>query len=285
MSDLDPLRNLAQTLAYDPGQPVTMTKGTVQAYAIGGQPPTLDLYLSGDNTTLIQGVRFLDSYSPALGDVVQVLKQGPMLLVVGQIAGGAAAGHAANGWVTPLLSSGCSEHPSDPPYYRLILDNGSKKVQLRGQILLTGSPTTLWQMPEDLRPAFDMGHLSAARDSAGGSTVIQIWPRGNSSAQSGADVGKLMLQGHNVAPAAAQHGNLTTSYYNVNHFHEQNVAGNFTGEVRYSTGGAPIFGVLGGSAQDGGRDPNHRHTTNSATHAHVVAPPGWVSLNGIEYFI
>ena len=274
MSDLDPLRNLAQALAMDPGQPVTMTKGLVQAYSIGGQPPTLSIYLSGDTSTLIQGVRFIDSYSPAIGDVVQVIKQGPMLLVLGQIAGG--ANHAANGWVTPLLSSGCSVHPSDPPYYRLILDNGSKKVQLRGQILLTGTPGTLWQMPVDLRPAFDLGHLTAARDPAGGATTMLIWPRGNDSGQSGANVGYLMLQNHTTGvTGVSSSGGSTTGVTDHNHTHRSS---DFNGNVQvYSD--MWTTQINSGATSHSHSTPNHTHTMTSVT------APGWVSLNGIEYFI
>ena len=132
MSDIDPLRNLAQALTNDPGQPVTMTKGVVTLVSIGGQPPTCEIQLSGDTTTKIAGVRFIDSYSPTVGDVVQVIKQGPMLLILGQIAGG--ADHPANGWPQPMLLSGWVQHSADPVYYPLGLDNGSKKVQLRGRM-------------------------------------------------------------------------------------------------------------------------------------------------------
>lgn len=291
MSDLDPLRNLAQTLAYDPGQPVTMTKGVVQAYAIGGQPPTLDLYLSGDNTTLIEKVRFLDSYSPAIGDVVQVLKQGPMLLVLGQIAGGAAAGHSANGWVEPSnaqLGSGFTQFTNDPFMYRLILDNGSKKIQLRGRLNISGTPSTFFTFTNvDYRPALSLGPIAIARDPNGAATA-QLDVQAN---------GTLNLIAATTTASSAQHGNLTTSYYNTDHVHTffddgQGFDGttdpnnDSTSASKYTFGGG-VFndGVIGGAAGDGGNSPNHRHTTVSAFHTHTVNFPTFISLNGVEYFI
>jgi len=265
MSDLDPLRNLAQTLAYDPGQPVTMTKAVVQAYSIGGQPPTLSIYLSGDTSTLIQGVRFLDSYSPAIGDVVQVIKQGPMLMVLGQIAGGAS--HASNGWVTPTLSSGFAAHAFDPPYYRLILDNGSKKVQLRGRVNITGTPTLLWTMPTDLRPAFNMGPVLVPRGFAGGSVAAQLDIQSN---------GTINLIGGTVGvTGVSSSGGGTTS----------NANGNYGTDLD----GNPLTSLMHTQNQPAGDHRHHfTHTHTTPNHTHTmtsVTAPDFVSLNGVEYFI
>lgn len=278
MSDLDPLRNLAQTLAPDLTVPVTMTKATVQAYSIGGQPPTLSIYLSGDNTTLIQGVRFIDSYSPAIGDVVQVIKQGPMLLVLGQIAGG--ANHAANGWVTPLLSSGFAEHIFDPPMYRLILDNGSKKIQLRGRLNITGTPSLMWTMPTDLRPALSLGPILIARD-PNGAVAAQLDVQASGAMNLiNTSVGVASV-GSTVSSVDPADGTTTT---NTDHKHK---ARDFGGA------GDPVYAdqwteVVVWSFQ-GTQGVAHSHgVTGSHFHNVTVNAPGFptfVSLNGVEYFI
>lgn len=268
MSDLDPLRNLAQTLAYDPGQPVTMTKGVVIAYSIGGQPPTLTIQLSGDTTTNIAGVRFLDSYSPAVGDVVQVIKQGPMLMVLGQIAGGAT--HANNGWVTPVLASGFAEHAFDPPYYRLVLDNGSKKVQLRGRVNITGSPTLLWTMPADLRPAFNMGPVLVPRGFSGGSVAAQLDIQSN---------GNLSLLGGTVGVTGVSSSGGGTTGGVIRVFAPPGCHPNSSSPAS----GGPFCGDTGTGHQ---HDIAHTHSTPNHTHTMTsVTYPDFVSLNGVEYFI
>lgn len=48
-----------------------------------GPPRTVDITLAGDR---ILGCRYLDSYTPAAGDVVRILKDGPDLLILGKLA-------------------------------------------------------------------------------------------------------------------------------------------------------------------------------------------------------
>ena len=268
MSDLDPLRNLAQALAMDPGQPVTMTKGLVQAYSIGGQPPTLDLYLSGDTSTLIQGVRFIDSYSPSIGDVVQVIKQGPMLLVLGQIAGG--ANHAANGWVEPTLATNWATFAFDPVMYRLILDNGSKKIQLRGRASITGgSPTTIWTMPSTHRPLLNLAPILVARGFSGGSAVAQLDVYGGSD-------GTIRLNAATVGvTGVSSSGGSTTGTTDHNHTHRSS---DFNGNVQvYSD--MWTTQINSGATSHSHSTPNHTHTMTAVTY------PDFVSFNGVEYFI
>ena len=269
MSDLDPLRNLAQTLTMDPGQPVTMTKGVVQAYSIGGQPPTLTIQLSGDTTTNIAGVRFIDSYSPAVGDVVQVIKQGPMLMVLGQIAGG--ANHAANGWVEPLLAANWATHAFDPVMYRLILDNGSKKIQLRGRATITGgSPSNIWTMPTDLRPLFNMAPVLVPRGFGGGSVAAQIDILSN---------GQINLVGGTVGvTGVSSSGGSTTGSTDTNHKHRSSDVYTDPPTTNTLRTDWTEF-IVTGPINHTHSTPNHTHTMTSVTY------PDFVSFNGVEYFI
>ena len=273
MSDIDPLRNLAQALTNDPGQPVTMTKGVVTNVSIGGQPPTCEIQLSGDTTTTIQGVRFIDSYSPAIGDVVQVIKQGPMLLILGQIAGG--ADHVANGWRTPVLLSGWAEFSFDPPMYRLILDNGSKKVQLRGRVDASGTPSYLWTMPAEMRPVFNLAPVLLPRD-PNGAVAAQLNVLGGTDGrlqvvQTAVGVGSVGTTTSSTAPGSGQP----------------------VGAFGVDQAGVPTTNVVynppGGNIQTDHRHAMpHSHNVNSHSHNVTVNAPGFptfISLNGIEYFI
>lgn len=70
-------------LAFDPA---TVRKGTVVSFDSTGTPPTLGITLSGDLTITVSGVRFIESYSPTVGDTVLILKQGTDVLVLGPVA-------------------------------------------------------------------------------------------------------------------------------------------------------------------------------------------------------
>lgn len=51
---------------------------------------TVSIFLSGDQTFAIDGVRFLETFDPRDGDVVWLLKNGPDLLVIGRLSEGVA---------------------------------------------------------------------------------------------------------------------------------------------------------------------------------------------------
>lgn len=279
MSDLDPLRNLAQTLTTDPGQPVTMTKGVVTDLYLAGVPPTCEVQLSGDTTTKIAGVRFIDSYTPVIGDVVQIIKQGPMLLVLGQIAAGSgnpATVHQFNGWAEPMLLSGWGQHSADPVMYRLVLDNGSKKVQLRGRMnLLTGTSVALFDLPAACRPATNLGNILVAREVLLGgthATQIEILNTGRINiVQPQAGVASVGTATSSTAPGSGQ----PVGAFGVDQ------AGVPTTNVVYNPPGGNI-------TTDHRHAMPHSHNVNGHNHNVTVnAPtfPGYISFNGIEYFI
>src|SRR5205823_12765575 len=105
----------------------------VSAIAVTATPPTVTVQLSGD-TTDIPGLRYLDSYSPVVGNTVAILKQGTDLLVIGRVAEEDAAG--VSGWQTASLGSGFSHNANGGGNfeYRRVWDNGAWKVQFKGMV-------------------------------------------------------------------------------------------------------------------------------------------------------
>ncbi|WIF20515.1 minor tail protein [Rhodococcus phage Jflix2] len=274
-------RNQVASLA-DALTPPSMTAALVSKATIvsveWGYPPTVTIQLGGDTSSNIPAVRFLDSFVPTAGDTVIVVKQGSELFVLGQMMDNLSAG--SNGWRDVTLTTAWNQNTTlQPALARLIYDNGVRKVQLQGRVWRNtgvGTSTTLFTLPTGFAPATQRAFVVTRENLTGGANDVQL--QINTS-------GTVTISGQQLQGPSAEHGNLTTSYYDVNHFHEQSGGGLFTGTVRYSTGGAPLDGVLGGSAQDGGRSPNHRHTTNSASHSHTPSFPGWVSLDGVEFFL
>lgn len=112
--------------------PATIRKAEVITDAATANPPTVSVQISGDTTVTIDGVRYLDSYSPVVGDTVLVIKQGTDLVVLGQINDTPAA-PADNGWQT-----------TGGVQYRKVLDNGDLKVVFRGSFTVSG--TSLFTM-------------------------------------------------------------------------------------------------------------------------------------------
>ena len=258
------LRRLA--MAIDGGDPATschMTKGIVMSVSLSVNPPTVGIQLSGDTTTTIEGVRFLDSYSPVVGDVVQIIKQSSMLLIIGQIAVPNLS-PAGQGWVEPVLSANWATDAFDTVRYRAVVDNGMIKIQLRGKINRTsGTPTTFWTMPAGLRPPVNLAPVIISRGWGGGAVSAQMQINAN---------GTLVLEGYTAAPAGGNTGSSspgTSTHGGHQHW---------------------LSDWLGGPPKDFTPDPgngSHSHTVNSHTHTFqsTVSHPDWVGFNGVEWFI
>lgn len=287
------LRSLAEVLVTDPGVSAQVMKGKLLAVNYNSYPPLCTIQLGGDTSSSIADVRFLDSYVPVVNDTILIVKQGSELFVLGQMAENAPAGQESlSGWQTPVLSTTWNSNPSAIPVrYRKVLDNGSYKIQLQGRVNRNGTNTgtVLWTMPAGYIPGVVRNMVATRENLNGGSNAVQLSALPN---------GNIEISGHLLDTSAAQHGNLTTSYYDVNHVHilfddgqgpdnvNNDPANEGTSAVKYTFGGGNYNdGVLGGSAQDGGNSPNHRHTTNSATHVHSTSFPSWVALDGIEYWL
>lgn len=138
MSAADDLAKYLQSLAATPqtGQ-VSFIQGVVTAIS-AGPPPTLSMTLSGD-TQVFTGFRYLQSYTPTVGDVVTVVKQNNSLLVVGCIASGTDP-LLLQDWRAPSLFGGVTSSGGGggPVKYRVILQNGQIKTQLKGSVSISG---------------------------------------------------------------------------------------------------------------------------------------------------
>ena len=268
------ISSLADALIPQTQPGAILSKGKVMSWE-SGLPPTVTIQLGGDTSTVIAAVRYLDSYTPTPGDTVLIAKQGSEILVIGKAHEFYLGQPAKNGWQSPSLTTTWNRTVAGapPPLFRKVFDHGEQRIQMQGRVWRNGTNTgaILFTLPDGYRPTVQRMVL-AARENVGGLNEVQVYVEPN---------GTVNLSGHTLA--GPMNDGVTTSYYNVDHFHEQSGGGIYTGTVRYSTGGSPLVGVLGGSAQDGGRDPNHRHTTNP--HNHVAGFPGWVSLDGVEFFL
>lgn len=260
------LRRLSMAIdnVGDAGTTCHMTKGIVTAISVAVTPPTCSIQLSGDTTTTIAGVRFVDSYWPVVGDVVQIIKQSSTLLIIGQVSVWGAT-PADQGWVSPTPATNWALDAIDPLRYRVIQDHGTRKVQLRGALTRSsGTPTTLWTMPTEARPVVNLKPVLISRGWGGGAVSAQM--QINSS-------GTMVLDGYTagVASVDANTGNSSPGTNNSTdhrHFH----GGAFNPDVNDFT---DYNGV-------------HSHTVNSHSHtvtSTAVSHPDWLGFNGIEYFL
>lgn len=284
------VRELATTLAPTDTLSAKLIKGKVISIQVGtGQQVTCTISLGGDETTSIPDVRKLDSYSPVVGDVVQVIMQGTEILILGRVDSPTTA-TAQNGWITAALGSGFTNDSSDPVQYRVITDNGDRKIQLRGRCAVPSNNTSIWTMPANMRPA-TYRSIVISRDVSGGSNTAVLGVNTN---------GVMFLDG------------TTTGIKSVNS--RTGMDGGFSGVVgvisqatngpRNPTGGFPENGLAGtGGAFFGDTSPAHKHgmghdhtivghnhpiTTGDHDHPITSTPvsfPDSLSFHGIEYFL
>ena len=246
------VRDLATALAAPSGASVTVTKGVVTAFNLAANPPNVTVQLGGDTSTTISGVRFIDSYSPTVEDTCLIIKQGSDIFALGQI-NDQDEGGTTSGWVTPTLGSSFSHDAvlMGDLKYRVIVDNGDRKLQFKGSVdVINSSSNILFTLPAGAIPSANR-NVVIARNNDGGSNVAVL--EINLS-------GAVTLYGGTTVPAstAQSPGTNTTG----DHFHDDNDGGPFT-----STNGA------------------HFHTVNSHSHNNVVSYPTWLSLNGVEVFL
>lgn len=168
-----------------PFEPVTLRKGDIVAVDTVSSPPTVSITLSGD-TQEIPGIRFADHYSPVVGDVVEVFKQGSAHVVWGQLMVGTGSPEepgAPGGWLQPTMSAGYTNVAAGRGFvrFRRIIDNGAPKIQWSGAVVRATGTTTqiLSGLPEDCRPPETRSFI-AARSAAGGSNsvVLEFQPAG-----------------------------------------------------------------------------------------------------------
>lgn len=158
----DQIRALATEIAKQTlldFDPATIRKADVTASADTANPPTISIQISGDTTVTIPGVRYLDSYSPVVGDTILVFKQGTDLVALGQI-NDTPATPADQGWVT-----------TGGVQYRKVLDNGELKVQFKGTFTVSGA--SLFTMNAGYIPSVTRT-FTAGRNGESTSVLVQV---------------------------------------------------------------------------------------------------------------
>lgn len=277
-TDLDTnIRNLARALAPQGGDSAVVVKGVVtavDAITFAAVPHTVTVTLNGDTSSPVAGVRFLNSYSPLVGDTVLMLKQGGELFIIGQMS---VALPSASGWTQPTLGTGFTHNGVDPIQYRVIYDHGSPKVQLRGGATQSGTNTTIFTMPAGYRPLSTKTPILIARDFAGGSNAVQMVVNTN---------GTMVLQGTTTGVADVNGTTGTSSIGVTVNSTPFNTSGD-DGEHQHFKTYAPDNNFTDFNGP-------HQHTVGAHGHgmAHThpvtvtaVTHPTSLSLNGIEYFL
>ncbi|AEV52077.1 hypothetical protein [Rhodococcus phage REQ1] len=239
-----------------------------------GYPPTVTIQLGGDTTASIAAVRFLDSYVPTAGDTVIVVKQGSELFVLGQMMDNLAAG--ANGWQAPTLTTTWNANPTFMPIlYRMVYDNGARKIQFQGRVWRNGSNTgtTLFTLPADYRPGVQRAFAVTRENLTGGANALQL--------QANTD-GTVTISGHQLETVGmTSSGGGTTGTTDTNHKHKTSDIGN-PGDpvlVGWWTDWVVQSAVGTNGVSHNHSTPNHTHTMTNASF------PGWISLDGVEFFL
>jgi hypothetical protein len=264
------------------GPDIDVLKGVVTAQVNPGTPPTVSVQLGGDSSTSVASVRYIDSYSPVVGDTVLILKRNNDLTVIGQMNDASTV--AENGWTAPTLGSGFTTVALDPIMYRMVVDHGTNQVQFRGQVTVSGSPTALFTLPVGMRPVGNRP-LVIARDTAGGSNTAVMTVNSD---------GTVVLSGGTTGPDGTSNtaGSGTTGGPSTNNTSYQDAG----------DGGSPGSPFAGGptTASANGPDPhthwvgghahnmsNHTHSVGSHSHTITTAAdyPTSLSVNGVEVFL
>lgn len=252
----DELRLLAQELAKPqiPFDPTTIRKGVVTAFNSGGSPPTVTLNISGDTTTSVAGVRFIDSYSPTIGDTVLIIKQGADIVVLGHVA------ESASNWTKATLSSGFSHrgNAGGDVEYRRVFDNGSYKMQWRGTAARSSGTTIISSLPAEFRPSYHTPVAATRSSSKSMSVGIDFHTDGDVTLT----YGDTSSHSHSFSVTDNAH---THTVFSINHSH-----------------GGATTNTAHGHGSSGGASVTISGSTSSADSG---STPSWVSFNGIEYFL
>lgn len=213
---------------------------------------TADLHLSGDTTVVVPSVNVVQGVSPNVGDVVNVLKQGPTMAVVSQIGT-----QTDGGFITATLSTGFT-HNGDSQgslQYRIVNDNGATKMQWQGAVARSANITVIAStaLLAPYRPTVKR-KLLAARGFGGGDTSCQVIFNTD---------GSVVLEGATYTSPSFSLG--TSATENAQHDHGFfNAANGFS----YTT-----------------NTENEQHGHDLGTATYSVTAPDWVSFHGLEYFL
>lgn len=308
-AQMDAIRELAREIAKQAVldfDPATIRKGQVTAIADTSAPPTLSVQISGDTTTTIDGIRYIDSYAPVVGDTALIIKQGTDLVALGQIA----AAFSATAWTTVALGAGFGHNGNGNGNvrYRKVWDNGSPKMQWRGAAgRSSGTIAVSTPLASGYRPV-DLVSVEVARSAVGGANGVKLDFKPD---------GTVEMVGGQTAPNSGTTGSTTPGDSTHNHGQHEHVISESTHQhpshdhsistTVHSHGGvhpAPNDSPHNHGASTGGStagDSSHAHsgttnvtTPNDSTHNHgshnhsfnpTVDDPPWVSFQNIEYFL
>lgn len=167
-----------------------LVKGTVSAVNLSAA--TISCTIMGD-PTVIAGIGFADFYTPTVGDNCILVKQGTELWALGTVA--SAAG--SNSWMdlVPQMDPGTTNFGlgGGPALYRVVLDNGDPKVQMKGSLTTTtASGSAILTLPLGSRPLDPHSHLVVTNT---GSPVWIAPQPGGAVLISASSVGGLILDG------------------------------------------------------------------------------------------
>lgn len=260
------------------GGGIDVIKGVVTSV----EASTFTATLNGD-TVPVAEIRYLDSYSPVVGDVVAILKLTSNIFCLGQYNNSTGNGSSANGWQTPTLGSGFTTSATDPVMYRKVVDNGDTKIQMRGAVSVSGTPTALWTMPSGYIPGASKEVL-IARDDAGGSNAAKMFlsnggavtltgPRaGLWGLSAGAGFRQTSVDG---GSASVDSGGVKNNEYGYGTSSRPKTSGPTTIVEAGDTDHIHFFG-------------DHVHVVTGLSHQHdiaMVSHPTTLSFNGVEYFL
>lgn len=129
-------------------------KGTVTAVSLSAA--TISCTILGDTSKVLTGISFADFYTPIVGDNCLMVKMGAELWALGTVATSAGSGSWLD--LVPQMDPGTTNFGlgGGPALYRMVLDNGDRKVQLKGSLTTTtAGGNAILTLPAEYEPAVD----------------------------------------------------------------------------------------------------------------------------------
>lgn len=252
-------------LPYDPARP---RKGIVTAIDLGdaSSAPTCTVFLSGDETVPIPGVRLASDYSPQIGDMVILLQQGVEFFALCSIAtvGSVTSSSAGGGWTKAVLNTGHSHNGNSngDVMYRRVLEDGCWKMQWKGALNYGGNTTMLLtNLPTEFHPANKHSAICPRDVNTSGGVGIGL---------------DFQVDGGVTVIAANWTTNSSSHTHDVSGNTDSVDPGDFT-----TTDSTPAHshGVVGSHSHGWGNN------TTSTGHNHTASNPTWIGLTGVEYFL
>lgn len=284
--------------------PCTLRKGTVVSVQSTASPPTLTVTISGD-TLEIPGVVYYEHYSPAVSDVVHLIKQGTDLAAIGKVA----EQHTETAFTTVSLSGGFSHDGNGNGTFKIrrVWDHGAWRVDLMGSVARSSGTTIATGIDAKYRPTSATRRtLTCARDAVGqnsvkvdfgadGTITMVGGATGTSSVNPGDTDGATPNDSGHTHGGGHEHGIDTSTHQHPTHRHEYNDYGyagsTGIGAVRLSQpsdAGDSSHAHSGTTQVEALAESVHNHGAHAhsmGAHAHGGTDPAWISFNGQSFFL